>query len=136
MSKKTFAGAPKPARQPSAEEIERFETSGKPPSAVGTETQISADTHSQVTANPETRNDANLQERIHGNTEIPEGGNTLSSIPANQEEAIVRLTIDLPESMHTRFKAVCAATRRKMVQEVRTFIELRTCELESEADPG
>ena len=45
----------------------------------------------------------------------------------------MRLTIDLPESVHTRFKAACAITRRKMVEEVRGFIERRTAELESEA---
>jgi hypothetical protein len=47
-------------------------------------------------------------------------------------EPMVRLTIDLPEGVHTRFKAACAITRRKMVEEVRGFIERRTAELEGE----
>lgn len=44
---------------------------------------------------------------------------------------MVRLTIDLPESVHTRFKAACAATRRRMVEEVRLMIEQRTGDLEA-----
>lgn len=44
-----------------------------------------------------------------------------------------RLSLDLPESMHTRFKTACSATGRKMVAEVQTFIEQRTAELEEEA---
>ncbi len=34
-----------------------------------------------------------------------------------------RLTIDLPEELHTRFKAACASRRTRMVDEVRGFIE-------------
>jgi len=34
-----------------------------------------------------------------------------------------RLTIDLPEELHTAFKAACARRRTRMVDEVRQFIE-------------
>jgi hypothetical protein len=34
-----------------------------------------------------------------------------------------RLTIDLPEELHARFKAACASRRTRMVDEVRGFIE-------------
>ena len=34
-----------------------------------------------------------------------------------------RLTIDLPEELHARFKAACASRRTRMVDEVRSFIE-------------
>jgi hypothetical protein len=43
-----------------------------------------------------------------------------------------RLSIDLPKSLHVRFKAACAATDRKMIDEVMAFIERRTAELEAQ----
>lgn len=50
-----------------------------------------------------------------------------------QEEPTKRLSLDLPASMHTRFKTACSATNRKMVAELQAFIETRTGELEDEA---
>lgn len=44
-----------------------------------------------------------------------------------------RLSLDLPASMHTRFKTACSATGRKMVNELQELIERRTAELEEEA---
>ena len=44
-----------------------------------------------------------------------------------------RLSLDLPENVHTRFKTACSATNRKMVTELQAFIEKRTAELEAEA---
>jgi hypothetical protein len=52
--------------------------------------------------------------------------------PAPQEPT-KRLSLDLPASMHTRFKTACSATNRKMVAELQAFIERRTAELEDEA---
>ena len=43
-----------------------------------------------------------------------------------------RLSIDLPEDAHRRFKVACAATGRKMAAELTAFIERRTAEMESE----
>lgn len=43
-----------------------------------------------------------------------------------------RLSIDLPEDMHRRFKVACAATGRKMAAELTALIEARTEELEQE----
>lgn len=48
-------------------------------------------------------------------------------------EPTKRLSLDLPASMHTRFKTACSATGRKMVAELQDFIEQRTVELEQEA---
>ena len=48
-------------------------------------------------------------------------------------EPIKRLSLDLPQSLHTRFKTACSATRRKMGDELRSFIASRTEELEKEA---
>ena len=44
-----------------------------------------------------------------------------------------RLSIDLPQNIHLRFKTACCATQRKMTKEIETFIAQRTTELEKEA---
>lgn len=49
------------------------------------------------------------------------------------EEPTKRLNLDLPASVHTRFKTACSATSRKMAGEVQMLIEQRTSELEQEA---
>jgi hypothetical protein len=48
-------------------------------------------------------------------------------------EPTKRLSLDLPASVHTRFKTACSATGRKMVGEIQDFIERRIAELEAEA---
>lgn len=53
--------------------------------------------------------------------------------PVKVEEPSKRLSLDLPETTHTRFKTACSATGRKMGSEIQDFIERRTRELESEA---
>ena len=56
--------------------------------------------------------------------------------PATKAEPVEptkRLSLDLPASLHTRFKTACSATDRKMVGELQVFIEKRTQELEDEA---
>ena len=52
---------------------------------------------------------------------------------AASAEPSKRLSLDLPASVHTRFKTACSATGRKMVGELQDFIERRTAELEAEA---
>jgi hypothetical protein len=47
-------------------------------------------------------------------------------------EPIRRLSIDLPESLHRRFKTACAKTDKKMIVEVANFIKRRTAELEKD----
>jgi len=49
------------------------------------------------------------------------------------DEPTKRLSLDLPASLHTRFKTACSATDRKMVGELQVFIEQRTQELEEDA---
>jgi hypothetical protein len=46
-------------------------------------------------------------------------------------EPMRRLSIDLPESLHRRFKAACAKADKKMLAEVTSFIEQRIVELEN-----
>lgn len=52
---------------------------------------------------------------------------------ATATEPTKRLSLDLPATVHTRFKTACSATGRKMVSEVQDFIEQRTAALEAEA---
>lgn len=49
------------------------------------------------------------------------------------DEPTRRVSIDVPESLHTRFKVACAKTRSKMAPEIITFIEKRVLELENDA---
>jgi hypothetical protein len=50
--------------------------------------------------------------------------------PTKQEEPTKRLSIDMPASLHRRFKRVCVDNDLSMVGEVIAFIERRTAELE------
>jgi hypothetical protein len=43
-----------------------------------------------------------------------------------------RLSLDVPESWHRRFKTACSKSDKKMVAEVLEFIKRRTLELEAE----
>jgi len=139
MSTKSFTEAKKPGRQPTAEEIAAFEKTGR---AMARQRKITAKAERRERRNTEKREAENTGSRERGNPELQKGdsvvsqecGNTENNISADTEtqiaEAMVRLTIDLPEGVHTRFKAACARNRRKMVEEVRGFIERRTSELE------
>lgn len=49
------------------------------------------------------------------------------------EEPTKRLSLDLPTSVHTRFKTACSATGRKMAGELQAYVEARIVELEAEA---
>ena len=91
MSKKSFASAPKPKIQPTADEITAFEQGGL------------------------------------GHDLKPTKSEPKSIEPTK------RLSLDLPASIHTRFKTACSATNRKMVTEIQCFIESRIAELEAEA---
>lgn len=60
-------------------------------------------------------------------------GNNFSTSPeASSGEPMKRVSIDVPESLHTRFKVVCARTKSKMASEIVAFIEKRVSELEDE----
>ena len=47
-------------------------------------------------------------------------------------EPTKRLSVDVPVSVHRRFKTACSATSRQMVAELRHLMEARILELESE----
>ena len=50
-----------------------------------------------------------------------------------EDEPLQRLSVNLPESLHTRFKAACAQARTKMAAEIIAFVEKRTQELEQKS---
>jgi hypothetical protein len=97
--------------------------------SVNTESRIAANPASQEHGNPASRETGDTETRIAAIAEARDSADTETRVPV----PIVRLTIDLPEPTHTRFKAACAMTKRKMVDEVRDFIERRAAELEGEA---
>jgi hypothetical protein len=105
--------------------------------AVSTDHREHADPETSIPVNPETLQHGNLPLQEHARVEPQILVKAETRKAANTETRIsgpiVRLTIDLAEPDHTRFKTACAMTRRKMVEEVRTFIEQRTAELEGEA---
>ena len=49
-----------------------------------------------------------------------------------ENEPRKRISVDVPASIHRRFKTVCSATSRKMADEIQQFIERRIGELEVE----
>lgn len=53
--------------------------------------------------------------------------------PEPRLEGTKRLSLDIPASVHTRFKAACASTGRRMVTELSWWMEQRSAELEREA---
>lgn len=48
------------------------------------------------------------------------------------DEPLKRVSINVPESLHTRFKVACAKAKCKMAPEIIAFIERRVIELENE----
>lgn len=141
---KTFADLRKPARRPTPEEISAFEETGRAIQRAHKVTER-ADRKAKKAelrehGNTETLIAVDAASREHGNTPAQEPADTAPQNDANTETRvsgpIVRLTIDLTEPAHTRFKTACVMTKRKMVDEVRRFIERRTAELEREAGRG
>ena len=111
MSKKTFSSAPKP-NQPSPEEIAAFEQGG-----AGHDAKVA------VVAPAE-----KPRSRV--------GRPSTSKKPKAMEvevEPTKRLSLDLPASVHKRFKTACSATDRKMTDEVVRYIERRAAELEKQS---
>jgi hypothetical protein len=53
-------------------------------------------------------------------------------VKVEQAEPTRRLSIDLPESLHRRFKTACSRKDKKMLAEVTNFITRRTVELEKD----
>lgn len=47
-----------------------------------------------------------------------------------------RLTVDVPEDNHARFKAFCAMHKTKMAEEINAFIQSRITEAEEQEGQG
>jgi hypothetical protein len=65
-------------------------------------------------------------------THIPANVVRVEPSPTATAEPTRRLSLDLPASLHRRFKTACSKTDRKMLSEVMDFIKHRTAELEAE----
>jgi hypothetical protein len=111
---KTFAQAPKPKPQLTAEVITAFERGG-----------AGQDTQTRIPTNVESREDT-------PQSHIPSKARTRKAVEVAEEEPTARLSIDLPKSLHRRFKTACAKADLKMVAEVMNLIERRTRDLEKD----
>jgi hypothetical protein len=103
---KSFVNAPKP-RSLSGDVISAFERSG-----------AGQDTKPRIPPESETEDPPVQKLAPPVRQQVP-------------KESMRRLSVDLPASLHRRFKTACSATDRKMIPEVLEFIERRTSELET-----
>lgn len=104
MSKKSFTAAPRPNQQPSPEDIAAYEQGG-------------AGHDSDTPTTPPEKDTAK----------------TGAGSNAVEDEPTKRLSLDLPASVHKRFKTACSATDRKMTDEVVRYIQKRTEQLEKQS---
>ncbi|HZV20243.1 MAG TPA: hypothetical protein VE986_01720 [Hyphomicrobiales bacterium] len=110
---KTFAQAPKP-KPLTAEAIAAFERGGP-----------GQDRPSRSPVKPG-KGEAVAQSPVPTNV----GSNKAAETA--KEESVARLSIDLPKTLHRRFKTACAKADLKMATEVTALIEHRTAELEQD----
>jgi hypothetical protein len=150
---KNFAQAPKPPLSPEA--ITAFERGGSGqdrrthiPSNAGTgeptevglpereaQTHIPSKTGKRESTEVGQPNAHQDNTQTHISTKEGTGEPTEVGEPdaeAGRQERTRRLSVDLPESWHRRFKTACSKTDRKMLAEVTAFIKSRTIELENE----
>ena len=76
------------------------------------------------------------EEQIRSYESAGAGHDTYKKVPqlaAKPSEPIKRLSLDIPQSLHKRFKTACTATDRSMIGEMQDYIKRRTIELETEA---
>lgn len=133
---KSFSQAPKPS-QLTAEVISTFERTG-----------AGQDNRGRIPTNVEKRESTNVGDRTNALNAQPtnveriqptnvemgkhsDAGMGVTTKPGKAEPTR-RLSIDLPESWHRRFKIACTRADKKMIDEVSEFIKRRTIELEQE----
>ena len=104
MSKKNLT-KPLPKTQPTSDEMDAFINRG-----AGKDT--------------DKRESINTEQQKSVNTEVK------SSVVTG----ISRLTVDLPQAQHRRFKIACTVAGKKMNDEIRRFIDRRCAELETPAE--
>lgn len=137
---KSFSQAPKP-QQLSAEVISAFERRG-----------AGQDTRARIPSIVENRETTNVGDAAEAAPVRPEpqptnvergeptnAGTVKATKPelgdsrkAGAAERTRRLSVDLPESWHRRFKIACTRVDKKMIDEVTEFIKRRTLKLEKE----
>jgi predicted DNA-binding protein with PD1-like motif len=116
---KTFTKAPTPG---SLEAIEAYERGGLGHDTTKPQTHIHTMVSDHDTTEPQTHIHTNVADR---DTTKPQ-----AHIPTKVVETTKRLSIDMPASLHRRFKVACTTADKVMVGEVLAFIEQRTAELE------
>jgi len=124
---KTFTTAPRPG---SLEAIEAYERGGPGHDTTKPRANISAypQAHEPVKAQINVSTYPQPHEPVAAQASIPTDPQT--HIPAKAPEPMKRLSIDMPESLHWRFKVACVTAKKLMVEEVLAFIKRRTAELE------
>jgi hypothetical protein len=103
---KSFTHAPKP-KPPTDEAIVAFERGG-----------IGQDQRQPVATNGQSHISPNVGNKETTNEELV--------------EPMRRLSIDIPASLHRRFKTACSKNDKRMQTEVESFILMRTAELEKD----
>jgi hypothetical protein len=132
---KTFTSAPRPG---SLEAIEAYERGGPGHDTTKPRANISAypQAHEPVKAQINVPAYPQLHEPVEAQASIPTDPQThihtdqQVHIPTRASERLKRLSIDMPATLHRRFKVACVATDKVMVEEVLAFIKRRTAELE------
>ena len=133
---KTFAQAPKP-KPLSDSVITAFERRGVGQDSrthvvldvgMGDTTNVEGG-ESTIPAAAEAPNVGRMEPTIVGTLEPSK---VVLGKPTNVEEPTRRLSIDLPQSWHRRFKTACSKADKKMIAEVTDFIKRRTVQLEKE----
>ena len=133
---KSFSQAPKPPLL-TAEVISAFErtgagqdTRGRAAPMVGNQepTNVGGDGNTLATQR------LNVKRLAPTYVETGESANTRLGVTTKpvKAEPTRRLSIDLPESWHRRFKIACTRADKKMIDEVTEFIKRRTLEIEAE----
>jgi hypothetical protein len=132
---KSFSQAPKP-QQLTAEVISAFERRG---SGQDTRARIPPIVENRETTNVGSAEvvvadlqPTNVERGEPTNAGKGKSTNTGLGIATKGTERTRRLSIDLPESWHRRFKIACTRADKKMIDLVTEFIKRRTLELEKE----
>jgi hypothetical protein len=133
---KSFSQAPKPP-QLSAEVISAFERSGAGQDTRGRTSSIVENrnpTNVGSAIDPSEAQTTNVGRMLPTDVETGKSPNVGmgDSTKPGKDERTRRLSIDLPESWHRRFKIACTRVDKKMIDEVTEFIKRRTIELEQE----
>ena len=133
---KSFSQTPKPLPL-AAEVISAFERSGAGQDTRSRMTPIVENqdpTNVGFIKNPAEARTTNVEMLLPTNVEMGKSSDAGLGIStkSGKSERTRRLSIDLPESWHRRFKIACTRADKKMIDEVTEFIKRRTLELEQE----